>query len=187
MDSLTGIVKKRSVPRILIFDMKGRLLFFNKEAYEIVLDLPMISNSGSQKIISKAIFKICNDLKKSRQVKGGDWKVYFKSRILRNKTAPPYLIRAFFIGGNKKKSSNHIMVLIEKIIEKHDIDYEKAQIEFKLSGRELEVLRAICKGLSNKEISKRLFITEYTVKDHMKKILRKMDVTSRNQIITSLK
>jgi DNA-binding NarL/FixJ family response regulator len=79
------------------------------------------------------------------------------------------------------------MVLIQKIIAKHNIDYEKAQKEFKLSERELEVVRFICEGLSNKEISGKLFITEYTVKDHMKKIMRKMGLTSRSQIISFLK
>ena len=79
------------------------------------------------------------------------------------------------------------MITIEKIIKGHDFDFEKARTEFGLSGREMEVLSLICKGLPNKEISEKLFISEHTVKDHTKKILRKIGVNSRNQIISSLK
>ena len=79
------------------------------------------------------------------------------------------------------------MITIEKIIKGHDFDFEKARSEFGLSKREMEVLGLICKGLPNKEISKRLFISEYTVKDHAKKIFRKIGVNSRNQLISSLK
>ncbi len=78
------------------------------------------------------------------------------------------------------------MVLLEKIIPKHEINIEIVQKEFKISKRELEVVRLICEGLANKEISEKLFISEYTVKDHIKNILRKMGVASRSQIISFL-
>jgi DNA-binding CsgD family transcriptional regulator len=185
VDSFTGIVRKRSLPGTLIFDMNNRLLYFNKEAEEMIPDLPVLSRRQNR--ISKEISNIYNELKKIKKARGFDWKANFKSRVLKNKSGLPYLIRAFFIGGNKKKSPGHIMVLIEKIIKKHAIDFEKARREFKLSEREVEVMRLICRGLANKEISKKLFITEYTVKDHLKNILRKIGVTSRSQIITTLK
>jgi DNA-binding CsgD family transcriptional regulator len=187
VDSFSGIAKKRSLPGTLIFDMNNRLLYFNKEAEEMIPDFPVILRRWRQNRITKEISNIYNELKKIKKAKGFDWKANFKSRVLKNKSELSYLIRAFFIGGNKRKSPGHIMVLIEKIIKKHDIDFEKARREFKLSEREVEVMRLICRGLANKEISKQLFITEYTVKDHLKNILRKIGVTSRSQIITSLK
>jgi len=48
-----------------------------------------------------------------------------------------------------------------------------------LSPRELEVLRGIMAGASNKEIARNLSITETTVKIHVQHILRKLDVGSR--------
>ena len=41
-----------------------------------------------------------------------------------------------------------------------------------LSARELEVLQLVAKGLSNREISENLFISEHTVKSHLKNILK---------------
>jgi two-component system nitrate/nitrite response regulator NarL len=48
-----------------------------------------------------------------------------------------------------------------------------------LTTRELEVLRHITKGQSNKVIARNLGITDGTVKLHVKSILRKLDVHSR--------
>jgi DNA-binding NarL/FixJ family response regulator len=48
-----------------------------------------------------------------------------------------------------------------------------------LTGRELEVLRLIAGGSSNREIASRLFISEHTVARHVQNIFAKLDVSSR--------
>ncbi len=54
-----------------------------------------------------------------------------------------------------------------------------------LSTREVEVLRAIVQGLSNKEIGLALNITEGTVKLHVHKLLEKLGVADRTQAATT--
>jgi DNA-binding NarL/FixJ family response regulator len=50
-----------------------------------------------------------------------------------------------------------------------------------LSERELEVLRLLSTGLSNKEIAPLLFISETTVKTHIDHIIAKLGVSDRVQ------
>ncbi|MDF2538654.1 MAG: response regulator transcription factor [Herbinix sp.] len=50
-----------------------------------------------------------------------------------------------------------------------------------LTPREQEVLKALGQGLCNKEIAKKLYITEFTVKKHVSQILAKLDLTDRTQ------
>jgi LuxR family maltose regulon positive regulatory protein len=52
-----------------------------------------------------------------------------------------------------------------------------------LSQRELEVLRLIAQGLSNREISDRLYVALDTVKGHNRKIFGKLDVQRRTEAI----
>jgi two-component system, NarL family, response regulator len=54
-----------------------------------------------------------------------------------------------------------------------------------LTERELEVLRAIAAGKSNREIGTELFITEGTVKAHVNNILSKLGVSDRTQAVTT--
>jgi len=51
-----------------------------------------------------------------------------------------------------------------------------------LSERELEVVRLVAEGLSNKEISVRLSLSDKTVKNHISHILAKMNLTARTQV-----
>ncbi len=49
----------------------------------------------------------------------------------------------------------------------------------RLTGRELEVLRLIARGMSNKDIAAELVIAENTVRNHVRNILEKLQVRSR--------
>ena len=64
----------------------------------------------------------------------------------------------------------------------HDLAASSSSLE-PLTERELEVLRALAQGLSNKEIADRLVITEGTVKNHVSNLLGKLDVRDRTQAV----
>lgn len=51
-----------------------------------------------------------------------------------------------------------------------------------LTARELEVVRMVARGLSNKEIADSLSISEGTVKSHLRAIFEKLDVSSRMKL-----
>ena len=50
-----------------------------------------------------------------------------------------------------------------------------------ITARELEILQLVAEGLSNKQIGRRLSITEGTVKNHVSTILQKIDARDRTQ------
>jgi DNA-binding NarL/FixJ family response regulator len=56
-----------------------------------------------------------------------------------------------------------------------------------LSEREIEVLRLIAAGLSNKEIGEKLFIAEGTAKNHVSNILSKLEARDRAQAVARAK
>ncbi|WP_275266122.1 response regulator [Nocardioides caldifontis] len=53
----------------------------------------------------------------------------------------------------------------------------------RLTDRELEVLRLVAQGLNNREIAKQLFISENTVKNHVRNILEKLQLHSRMEAV----
>ena len=76
-------------------------------------------------------------------------------------------------------------VFIERILEQLGAPINAAE-EISgeaLSERELEVLRVLADGLSNREIGERLFVSEATVKTHVQRILRKLDASSRTHAV----
>jgi DNA-binding NarL/FixJ family response regulator len=54
-----------------------------------------------------------------------------------------------------------------------------------LTKKELEILNFICNGLSNKEIARKLFVSEQTVKSHCNHLFKKFGVSSRLKLAIS--
>jgi len=55
-----------------------------------------------------------------------------------------------------------------------------------LSRREMEIAGLICDGLKNREIGEKLFISEYTVENHLRSIYQKMDVSNRTSLVNRI-
>ncbi len=53
----------------------------------------------------------------------------------------------------------------------------------RLTDRELEVLKLVAKGLANRDIARQLYISENTVKNHIRNILEKLQLHSRIQAV----
>jgi len=75
--------------------------------------------------------------------------------------------------GRVQLSPEAAALLVHKIKAPHSPEH--------LTERETEVLQHVAKGLSNKEIGGNLFISETTVKSHVKSIMQKLQVPSRTQ------
>jgi DNA-binding NarL/FixJ family response regulator len=53
----------------------------------------------------------------------------------------------------------------------------------RLTDREMEVLKLVARGLNNRDIAKELFISENTVKNHIRNILEKLQLHSRMEAV----
>ena len=190
MDDLSEIIKRRTNPGILIFDMDERLLYSNSEALDI---MPVLQETMSKEgllvpLVPEEVLDLCKRLKVNQSGAATTDGIDRNCIVLNSGGVNPCSVRAMYIGHHgERKNPTHIMVLVERIAERHEPDFDKARLDFDLSKREMEVLRLICLGLSNKAISEMLFICEFTVKDHIKKIMLKMNARSRGEIIALLK
>jgi DNA-binding CsgD family transcriptional regulator len=179
MNELLEIIRKRAEPGVLIFDREGRLLYSNVEATTLIPDLEKIPIE---------IKVLCGFQKDIGAVAANDESHKSKHAVIRHNERDFYSVRRFRIGGQgAAETSARIMVLIERISGKREIDFGKAKQDFSLTTREVEVLRLISEGYSNQNISELLFIGSNTVKWHVRNIMRKMGAGSRTEVMFFLK
>jgi len=175
MDDIADIIMRRSAPGILIFDQSGMPLFSNSEALDLIAAHPSLEGDARA---------LCDRVKISREASPGPEAINL-SALGGGGPVPQYALRAFIVGEAAGKPQRHIIVLIEKIVGKRRADLEGARKKFNVSRRELEVLALIHEGITNKAISDRLFISEQTVKDHIRHIMGKVGVNSRGALIAA--
>jgi DNA-binding NarL/FixJ family response regulator len=86
-------------------------------------------------------------------------------------------LKKIFGGENQlhPKATSHLLANLS-----NKSKQEKNLLE-ELTKRELDVLKEIAKGKSNKEIASSLFITEKTVKTHVSHLLSKLELADRTQ------
>ena len=190
MNTLAEIVKRRASPGVLVFDMGGHLLYSNQDALEMIAAFREsdLAEAGSEFVLPAEITTLCQEA--TRQLTGSECNNggHLPQAVLVNETGLTFSLRAFMMGDHDKgRIPTHVMVLLERIIAKHEVDFTKAEKDFLLSKRETDVLKLICQGQTNREMSNHLFICEDTVKCHIKKIMQKMTVNSRSEIIVALK
>jgi DNA-binding NarL/FixJ family response regulator len=105
------------------------------------------------------------------------------------KTEPPERIVDFLRGaarGDAALSGSIARRLLDKVREGRDSGGVPDSIAGVLSAREVEVLLLLDDHLGTDEIATRLFISEHTVRSHVKSLLRKLGVSSRRQALEAL-
>jgi len=63
---------------------------------------------------------------------------------------------------------------------------EQAREQYRLTHREVEIVKYISEGWTNKEIARHLTISEHTVKEHVRHLLKKTKTTTRTGILAQI-
>nr|WP_233511045.1 response regulator transcription factor [Dyella psychrodurans] len=142
-----------------------------------LMDLQMPGMNGEE-----AIRNIVSEFPKARII------------VLTNYSGDAQVIRAMKMGASAYLLKNmlraDLLDTIRKVHEgKHYLPSEVAGIiaahmmDDALSGREMDVLRLVAQGCSNKEVGNRMHISEETAKSHVSSILSKLGARDRTQAV----
>ena len=75
---------------------------------------------------------------------------------------------------------------MEKLNQTPECPGTNAQQRYRLTEREQMVITYLMLGFTNKEIANRLNLSEYTVKEHLKRIMHKTETTTRTGLLARM-
>lgn len=97
--------------------------------------------------------------------------------VLKGSTREQLLHRIRAVANNQTPAEDSILQSVKTTMGQR----KNLQSDFPLTNREIQVLRHIALGLSNREIGSSLTISVETVKEHVQNILRKINAVDRTQ------
>ncbi len=168
----TAMAQQRTSPGVLLFTDKLKLLYLNAEAMEFNRRL---SDAGSVRgLLPPTMMSFCEEVRDHlrRNPDTKDWERFQLTRVVMGQPKP-VLLRGIGI-----PASRSLLILMENFSEHQRADV-CVEARYGLTERERAVLTCLTLGMTNKEIATHVSLSEHTVKDHLKRIMRKMQVHTR--------
>ena len=177
-------------PGLLVFAADGSLLSANDQAaawlnelYGVELDAERWLQVPSDPAAARVATPIHSLIARARAVADGYERTPARLRV-RDVRGRWLLLHASCLRTRADGSGGDVAVVIEpaKSAEVAPIIIEA----YALTPRERDVVSAIARGLSTAEIAGALFLSQHTVKDHIKAVFEKVGVSSRGELVAKL-
>src|SRR6478672_5835595 len=163
----------RRGPGVLLLDARGRVASATREALEWLEELEpelLMSDVGDVQVPFHA-----HGFAKRVRAGHEDGEPQIRSR-LRTRRGVWLLMHGAVLEG-----SEQVALIIEPA---KSADVAPLIVDaYGLTGRELDVTRAIARGLSTEEIAAELYLSPHTVRDHVKALFEKVGVSSRGELV----
>jgi DNA-binding CsgD family transcriptional regulator len=110
-----------------------------------------------------------------------------RHRVLRIHPSQEYGITSRLLSkGITSGNERYFLISIQKIDEMQGINQNNLREMYKLTERELDIVRHLFQGLRNAEIAQRLYLSEITVKKHVQSIFQKIGVKNRTAVVRKI-
>ena len=169
-----GHAQGRQMPGVIVLDGDGRVVHSNMRAAEMLREVHGEPRAhGATLTLPLVLESLVPQL---------------RDRLRdRNDTSTAALltvdlcVRACNLFGN---GGAHLLLILERV-QRRDAVAQNLE-RFSLSAREADVVMLILHGHSNRRIADQLFLTEYTIEDHLKRIFAKLGVKSRTALAAKI-
>jgi DNA-binding CsgD family transcriptional regulator len=172
---------------VFLFSTARQLLFMNESANRCLRDLTDGSSNGAQGVLPPCVIDMCAALLAvvTNSCHPKDLEHCHIERVAGTAGAR-FLLRGLVVPEEPLQTKSRLIVLVEQMSE--PVGYPTTQVGnyYRLTEREQMVVIYLMLGFTNKEIANRIDLSEYTVKEHIKRIMHKTSTTTRTGLVARL-
>ncbi len=191
-DQSDGLADQRAGSGIVVLSASMQLLHMNRQASELAKKINAAEHGGTAAktahgVLPTALTELCGEIIKALHIRteAKDWEQFEVKRVTGDPNQP-VLLRGFGLPDRGGVQFARLVVTMEELGRRQNLNTEHARERFQLTNREQAVVEHLAKGWTNKEIANALQITEQTVKEHIKHIMRKTNATTRTGILVQI-
>ena len=174
---------------VILFTSTGQRLFMNTEAQAFIRQLqPLSTRENGTCLIPEQIHTVVRDLI-GRLVHCEHHKDCESIQVERLCFANDqrFLLRGFCIPDEPLAQNSRFLVIMEQMNQQRlECPDTSMQLRYHLTEREQMVIIYLMLGFTNKEIANRIHLSEYTVKEHLKRIMHKTQTTTRTGLLARM-
>jgi len=192
IDPTVTLADQRVGSGIVVLSASMQLLHMNRQASELSKQINSVEHGGgnlksAHGVLPTALTELCGEIVKALHVRteAKDWEQFEIKRVAGN-PEKPILLRGFGLPDRGGVQYARLVVTLEELARRQQLNTDQAKEKFQLTNREQSVVEHLAKGWTNKEIANALLITEQTVKEHIKHIMRKTNSTTRTGILVHI-
>lgn len=185
MNQYKDFTKNRSDPGILLLNKKKQVIFANQIALKLIDEGKKAAPNSKTHRFPPFLSEFYDQMKERSDMFAPNScidSVFFK-RLARCGNTDLEL-KGFTIAESAMSDSTSFLILIRTLKVRSGINIRERCDLFHLTPKQLKVTLLLATGLTNKEIANELKISETTVKDHIRKIMEKIRVTTRAGIVS---
>lgn len=160
-------------PGIIILDDQPRETSWTPEAHQWLRLLPDAPEWHRHGLLPTAVYGIAGRLLAKPQTPAGP---------LRARVRTTAGVWAVLDGGRLEGASTGGVAVTIRAATAHEV-LDVLGRAYRLTPRERQLVRLVADGLGTQQIAERLYITAYTVKDHLKAVFEKAGVSSRGELV----
>lgn len=181
-------VREHHATGVVLFSNTGQLLFMNQEAQSYIRQLQhSTAKENGACLIPEDIHAVVRELM-TRLMDCDDPKDCETIQVERICLGleQHLLLRGLCVPDEPLAHSSRLFIIMEKL--NHKLEYPDANIQqrYHLTEREQMVIIYLMLGFTNKEIANRLNLSEYTVKEHLKRIMQKTKTITRTGLLARI-
>jgi DNA-binding CsgD family transcriptional regulator len=173
---------------VILFTSMGQLLFMNKEAQLCIRQLyPLTTRENGTSLIPPDMHSVVRDVT-SRLFEcehPKDCESIQAERLL-FASDQGVLVRGFCVPDIPIATNSRVLLTVERLHERLGCPDINVQDRYHLTQREQMVIIYLMLGFTNKEIANRLNLSEYTVKEHLKRVMNKTKTTTRTGLLAKM-
>src|SRR5262245_44271069 len=182
------LASKYEASGLVFFSGSGRLVFINREARMYLRELqPVMTGQSDSSLIPEEIHSLVRQLT-SRLAQCEHPKDCETIQVERLCFAAGqrFLVRGLCIPDAPLIRNSHLLIVMAKVNQKPPHTAPHPQHQYHLTEREQMVIIYLMLGFTNKEIASRLNLSEYTVKEHLKRIMHKTNSHTRTSLLARM-
>jgi len=174
-------------PGFLILSSSLNLLYRDDQAWKLCGLINRIQEGKSASgVLPPSVLQVCTQIADVLRAGKGKNPNELQLKHVISDRQTEILILATGLPDANDADRSEILVLMEEISRPSQPLLRSAKKRFTFTDREVSVVQHLLKGMTNKEIANEMDVTEQTVKEHIKNVMKKTNTLTRTAILLAV-